>query len=44
MVSIFFYEISAPRTSYSEECMYNVAFALPFIEINFERNLLRNKI
>ena len=43
MVSIFFYEISATRISYSEECMYNVDFALPFIEINFD-DLLRYRL
>ena len=40
----FFYEMSATRISYSEECVYNVAFAQPFIETNFKWNLLRNKI
>ena len=32
----FFHEMSATRISYSEECVYNVAFVSPFIEINFQ--------
>ena len=32
----FFYEMSATGISYSEECVYNVAFVSPFIELNFK--------